>query len=199
MKFKEAELKAKSRGFQPPAATARISGFPAKPTSKPPNLKQKAPNTICTDGKRWSKAATRKSIASKFKWTRPALRAPFSGVVVRRYIREGQAVAKNDKCFRISQLAPLQVQFQVAGIFRPSVPSVGAPVASLACRQIPAVAFSPRGEGQPHRRPRERQLRRHRAAYRHRNFRFASRHGRARMLIWPGAPATRANPSSETA
>jgi RND family efflux transporter MFP subunit len=41
------------------------------------------------------------------------LRAPFSGVVVRRYVREGQAVAKNDKCFRISQLAPLQVQFQV--------------------------------------------------------------------------------------
>jgi len=41
------------------------------------------------------------------------LRAPFSGVIVRRYVREGQAVAKNDKCFRISQLAPLQVQFQV--------------------------------------------------------------------------------------
>jgi RND family efflux transporter MFP subunit len=41
------------------------------------------------------------------------LRAPFSGVVVRRYIREGQSVAKQDKCFRVSQLAPLQVQFQV--------------------------------------------------------------------------------------
>jgi RND family efflux transporter MFP subunit len=41
------------------------------------------------------------------------LRAPFSGVVVRRYVREGQTVAKNDKCFRISQLSPLQVQFQV--------------------------------------------------------------------------------------
>jgi membrane fusion protein, multidrug efflux system len=41
------------------------------------------------------------------------LRAPFSGAVVSRYIREGQEVAKGDKCFRISQLAPLQVQFQV--------------------------------------------------------------------------------------
>lgn len=41
------------------------------------------------------------------------LRAPFSGVVARRYIREGQTVAKNDRCFRVSQLAPLQVQFQV--------------------------------------------------------------------------------------
>ena len=39
--------------------------------------------------------------------------APFSGVVVRRYIREGQSIAKGDKCFRVSQLSPLQVQFQV--------------------------------------------------------------------------------------
>jgi len=41
------------------------------------------------------------------------LRAPFSGVVVRRYIREGETVAKGDKCFRVSQLSPLQVQFQI--------------------------------------------------------------------------------------
>lgn len=41
------------------------------------------------------------------------LRAPFGGAVVGRYIREGQQVAKGDKCFRVSQLAPLQVQFQV--------------------------------------------------------------------------------------
>ncbi len=41
------------------------------------------------------------------------LRAPFAGAVVARYIREGQQVAKGDKCFRVSQLAPLEVQFQV--------------------------------------------------------------------------------------
>jgi RND family efflux transporter MFP subunit len=41
------------------------------------------------------------------------IRAPFSGAVVRRYIREGQALGKGDKCFRVSQLAPLQVQFQI--------------------------------------------------------------------------------------
>jgi RND family efflux transporter MFP subunit len=41
------------------------------------------------------------------------LHAPFSGAIVGRYIREGQAVAKGDKCFRVSQLSPLQVQFQV--------------------------------------------------------------------------------------
>lgn len=42
------------------------------------------------------------------------LKAPFAGVVVRRYIRQGQTVGKQDKCFRVSQLAPLQVQFQVS-------------------------------------------------------------------------------------
>lgn len=41
------------------------------------------------------------------------IRAPFAGVVARRYIRQGQGVAKDEKCFRISQLGPLQVQFQV--------------------------------------------------------------------------------------
>ena len=78
-----------------------------------PNSRRKALSTTCTVGKLSSRAARRKSIGLKYKLTRRALRAPFSGVVVRRYIREGQAIAKNDKCFRVSQLSPLQVQFQI--------------------------------------------------------------------------------------
>ena len=41
------------------------------------------------------------------------LRAPFAGVVARRYVREGQNVAKDEKCFRLSELRPLQVRFLV--------------------------------------------------------------------------------------
>jgi membrane fusion protein (multidrug efflux system) len=41
------------------------------------------------------------------------LRAPFDGVVARRYIRVGQNVLKDEKCFRLSQLAPLLVRFLV--------------------------------------------------------------------------------------
>lgn len=41
------------------------------------------------------------------------IRAPFGGVVARRYIRPGQYVLKDDKCFRLSQLSPLQVRFLV--------------------------------------------------------------------------------------
>ena len=41
------------------------------------------------------------------------IRAPFHGVVARRYIRDGQNLLKDEKCFRLSQLGPLQVHFQV--------------------------------------------------------------------------------------
>ena len=41
------------------------------------------------------------------------IRAPFAGMVGHRYIRMGQGDSKSDKCFRISQLSPLLVQFQV--------------------------------------------------------------------------------------
>lgn len=49
------------------------------------------------------------------------IRAPFSGVVVHRYIRQGQQVKANDPCFRVSQLGPLEVEFQVpeSGALRP--------------------------------------------------------------------------------
>ena len=54
-------------------------------------------------------------------------RAPFSGVVARRYVRVGQTVSKDDPCFRISQLGPLQVNFQVPESSSER-PSVGSPV-----------------------------------------------------------------------
>ena len=41
------------------------------------------------------------------------IRAPFHGVVAGRYIREGQNLLKDEKCFRLSQLGPLQIHFQV--------------------------------------------------------------------------------------
>lgn len=56
------------------------------------------------------------------------IHAPFSGVVVSRYIREGDAVKKGDKCFRVSQLAPLEVRFQIPESV-PQRPRRGAPVA----------------------------------------------------------------------
>jgi len=39
--------------------------------------------------------------------------APFEGYITQRSIRAGQNVVKNDPCFRVSQLSPLQVRFLV--------------------------------------------------------------------------------------
>lgn len=52
------------------------------------------------------------------------IRAPFAGVVARRYIRQGQEVAKGDRCFRVTQLRPLEVRFPVAETF-PHSPRLG--------------------------------------------------------------------------
>jgi len=41
------------------------------------------------------------------------IRAPFGGVVSRRYVRQGDVVTKGMRCFRLSQLSPLLVEFQV--------------------------------------------------------------------------------------
>ena len=70
------------------------------------------------------------------------LRAPFPGAVVVRYVREGQQVAKGDKCFRVSQLAPLEVQFQVPESAAQR-PAHGAPV-GLVLVSDPSRAISAR-------------------------------------------------------
>lgn len=55
------------------------------------------------------------------------IRSPFGGVVVRRYLRAGQAVAKEEKGFRLSELYPLLVKFSVPET-SPHRPRVGDPV-----------------------------------------------------------------------
>lgn len=41
------------------------------------------------------------------------IRAPMTGIVMHRYARLGTSVVKNDKLFEITQLAPLEIRFQV--------------------------------------------------------------------------------------
>ena len=52
---------------------------------------------------------TLKSLELELEKTR--ITAPFDGVVARRYLRAGQEVAKNDRLFWISAVAPLRVKF----------------------------------------------------------------------------------------
>jgi membrane fusion protein (multidrug efflux system) len=53
--------------------------------------------------------------------------APFDGYIVRRAIRAGQNMVKNDLCFRLSELYPLQVRFLVPESAGPR-PTAGYPL-----------------------------------------------------------------------
>ena len=52
---------------------------------------------------------TQRSLELELEKTR--ITAPFDGVIARRYVRAGQEVAKNDRLFWISAVAPLRVKF----------------------------------------------------------------------------------------
>lgn len=124
--YKEAELKAKSAAYKR-QQQLRDNGLSSQADLEAAEFESKAAEY---DLQGWraeveSSQAHIRQLELDIDLTR--LRAPFSGVVVRRYIRVGQVLAKDEKCFRISQLAPLLVQFQVpesSGV----KPQRGAPV-----------------------------------------------------------------------
>jgi membrane fusion protein, multidrug efflux system len=127
VKYKEAELKAKNAALQR-QQQLRAAGLSSQADLEAADFEAKAAEF---DMHGWE-AMTESSQADihriEIEIDQTRLRAPFSGAIVGRYIRQGQEVAKGDKCFRISQLAPLQVQFQVPESAAPR-PRQGAAVA----------------------------------------------------------------------
>ncbi|MGB0036068.1 MAG: efflux RND transporter periplasmic adaptor subunit [Candidatus Acidiferrales bacterium] len=112
VKYKEAELKARSAAYRR-QQQLRALGLSSDADLEAAEFSAKAAEF---DLRGWealveSSQAQIRKIEIETDQTR--LHAQFAGVVVRRYVREGQTVAKGEKCFRVSQLAPLQVQFQV--------------------------------------------------------------------------------------
>jgi RND family efflux transporter MFP subunit len=126
VKYKEAELKAKNAAFRR-QRQLREYGLSSEADLEAAEFEAKGAEY---DLHGWealveSDQAVIHRIEIEIDQTR--LRAPFSGVVVRRYIREGEAIAKGDRCFRVSQLSPLQVQFQIPES-SPRRPERGGPV-----------------------------------------------------------------------
>lgn len=116
VKFKEAELKAKGAAYRR-QQQLRDYGLSSEADLEAAEFQAKGAEY---DLHGWealveSDQAEIRKIEVEIDQTR--LRAPFSGVIVRRYIREGEAIAKGDKCFRVSQLWPLRVQFQIPETF----------------------------------------------------------------------------------
>lgn len=47
----------------------------------------------------------------ELEWEKTRIRAPFSGVIARRYVREGQQVTKGDRLFWVTEERPLRMRF----------------------------------------------------------------------------------------
>ena len=112
VKYKEAELKAKSAAHRR-SQQLRALGLSSDADLEAAEFQAKAAEYDLHGWEALVESGEAEIHRLEIEIDHTRLRAPFSGVVVRRYVREGQGVAKEDKCFRVSQLAPLQVLFQV--------------------------------------------------------------------------------------
>jgi RND family efflux transporter MFP subunit len=111
-KYKEAELKAKTAAYRR-QQQLRALGLSSDADLEAAEFEAKAAEYDLHGYEALVESGHAEINRLKLEEDQTRIHAPFAGVVVRRYIREGQAISKGDKCFRVSQLAPLQVQFQV--------------------------------------------------------------------------------------
>jgi membrane fusion protein, multidrug efflux system len=125
-KYKEAELKAKSAAYHR-QQQLRALGLSSDADLEAAEFQEKAAEYDLHGYEALVESGHAEINRLQLEADQTRIHAPFSGVVVRRYVREGQAISKGDKCFRVSQLAPLQVQFQIPESSGRR-PAVGAPV-----------------------------------------------------------------------
>jgi RND family efflux transporter MFP subunit len=125
-KYKEAELKAKTAAFHR-QQQLRALGLSSDADLEAAEFQEKAAEYDLHGYEALVESGHAEINRLQLEADQTRIHAPFSGVVVRRYVREGQAISKGDKTFRVSQLAPLQVQFQVPESSGKR-PAVGVPV-----------------------------------------------------------------------
>jgi membrane fusion protein (multidrug efflux system) len=125
-KYKEAELKAKTAAYRR-QQQLRALGLSSDADLEGAEFQQKAAEYDLRGYEALVESGHAEINRLQLEADQTRIHAPFSGVVVRRYVREGQAISKGDKCFRVSQLAPLQVQFQIPESSGRR-PTTGAPV-----------------------------------------------------------------------
>jgi RND family efflux transporter MFP subunit len=110
--YKEAELKAKGAALDRQKQLREL-GLSSEADLEAANFEAKAAEYDMHGWEAMAEASQAEIHRIEVAIDQTRLRAPFSGAVVERYVRQGQTVAKGDKCFRVSQLAPLQVHFQI--------------------------------------------------------------------------------------
>lgn len=112
VKYKEAELKAKGAAYKR-QQQMRALGLSSEADLEAAEFAAKAAEYDMHGWEALVESSNAEIHRLEIEIDQTRLHAPFAGVVVRRYVREGQSVAKGEKCVRLSQLAPLQVQFPV--------------------------------------------------------------------------------------
>jgi membrane fusion protein, multidrug efflux system len=115
VKYKEAELKAKTAAFERQKQLRQL-GLSSQADLEAAEFGAKAAEYDLRGWEAQVESSQAEMSRIKLLIDKTQVRSPFAGVVARRYVREGQMVAKNDKCFRVSQLQPLLVQFQVSEV-----------------------------------------------------------------------------------
>ena len=112
VKYKEAELKEKGAAYKR-QQQLRALGLSSEADLEAAEFASKAAEFDMHGWEALTESSQAEIHRIEIETDQTRVRSPFTGVVVHRYVREGQTVAKSEKCFRVSQLAPLLVQFQV--------------------------------------------------------------------------------------
>jgi len=112
LKYKQAENQAKEANLRR-QELLRQAGLSSEADLEEAQFEEKATAFDAESCKALVKSSEAQIQSLKFDVEQTQFRAPFSGITVRRYVRQGQNVAKDDPSFRISQLEPLQVHVQV--------------------------------------------------------------------------------------
>jgi RND family efflux transporter MFP subunit len=112
VKYKEAELKAKGAAYKR-QQQLRALGISSDADMEAAEFAAKAAEYDMHGWEALTESSQAEIHRFEIELDQMKIRSPFAGVVVRRYVREGQTVSKSDKCFRVSQLSPLLVQFPV--------------------------------------------------------------------------------------
>jgi RND family efflux transporter MFP subunit len=112
VKYKEAELREKGAAYKR-QQQLRALGLSSEADLEAADFASKAAEYDMHGWEALTESSNAEIHRIEIETDQTRLRSPFPGVVARRYVREGQSVAKGEKCFRVSQMAPLLVQFQV--------------------------------------------------------------------------------------
>ena len=112
LKYKQAEHQAKEANLRR-QELLRQAGLSSEADLEEAQFEEKATAFDAESCKALVKSSEAQIQSLKFDVEQTQFRAPFSGIAVRRYVRQGQNVAKDDPSFRISQLEPLEVHVQV--------------------------------------------------------------------------------------